>query len=88
MVIDVPFVAIEDNESQQNSDRPDGDTENLKPGDSCIYKKGGQYHTVIRVDGDWVVIQDYYKESRPFAVPVSDIKPNTPGPERGKKKKA
>ncbi|MFM6900184.1 MAG: hypothetical protein ACKPKF_23995, partial [Microcystis panniformis] len=73
-------------ESPQDSDRPVDDTENLKPGDYCFYKKGGQCHNVVRVDGDWAMIQDYYKENDPFPVSLSDIKPDTPGPERGKKK--
>jgi len=75
-------------ESPQDSDRSLDDAESLKSGDDCIYTKGGHYHTVIRVDGDWALIQDFYEESRPFAVPLLDLKPGTPGPERGKKKKA
>ena len=66
----------------------DQDTDSLKPGGECIYKKNGRPHWVISVDGDLITIQDWHEENPPFTVPLDEVKPDTPGPNRGKKKKA
>ena len=66
----------------------DQDTDSLKPGGECVYKKGGGYHEVISVDGDRVTIQDWHKENPSFTVAIDEVVPRTPGPERMKKKKA
>ncbi|MBD2118159.1 DUF3987 domain-containing protein [Microcystis wesenbergii] len=75
-------------ESPQDSDRPVGDTDNLKPGGECIYKKNGRAHGVISVDGDQITIQDWYEENPPFTVAIDEVLLDTPGLIRQKKKKA
>jgi hypothetical protein len=66
----------------------DGDTDNLKPGGECIYKKNGHAHWVIGIKGDEIKIQDWYGENPPFTVALDEVTPDTPGPKREKKKKA
>jgi hypothetical protein len=66
----------------------DQDTDSLKPGGECIYKKNGRPHWVISIEGDQITIQDWYKENPPFTVPLCEVVPRTPGPERKTKKKA
>ena len=73
-------------ESPHDSDRPDGDTQNLKPDDYCFYK--GRCHTVISVNGVSITIKDYLREDDPFTVALDEVTPDTPGPKREKKKKA
>ena len=58
------------------------DTDSLEPGGDCIYRKGGQPHKVISVDGDLITIQDWHEENPPFAVAIDEVVPRTPGPER------
>jgi hypothetical protein len=66
----------------------DGDTDKLKPGGECIYKKNGHAHWVIGIKGDEIKIQDWYGENPPFTVALDEVIPDTPGPKREKKKKA
>jgi CRISPR-associated protein Cmr3 len=66
----------------------DGDTDKLKPGGECIYKKNGHAHWVIGIKGDEIKIQDWYGENPPFTVSLDEVTPDTPGPKREKKKKA
>ncbi|MFN8777514.1 MAG: hypothetical protein ACK5XV_12190, partial [Flavobacteriales bacterium] len=66
----------------------DQDTDSLKPGGECIYKKNGRPHWVISIEGDQITIQDWYKENPPFTVAIDEVTLDTPGPKRGKKKKA
>jgi hypothetical protein len=77
-------------ESPQDSDRPVGDTDNLKPDDYCFFK--GRCHTVISVDGDKITVKDWYEKDNPsclpFTVSLDEVTPDTPGPKREKKKKA
>ena len=81
-----PLSHLSPQDDETDSDRPDGDTRNLKPDDYCFYK--GRCHTVISVDGDKITIKDYLREDDPFTVSLTDIQPDTPGPNRQKKKKA
>lgn len=81
-----PLSPLSPQDDETDSDRPDGDTRNLKPDDYCFYK--GRCHTVISVDGDKITIKDYLREDDPFTVSLTDIQPDTPGPNRQKKKKA
>jgi hypothetical protein len=77
-------------ESPQDSDRPVGDTDNLKPDDYCFFK--GRCHTVISVDGDKITVKDWYEKDNPsclpFTVSIDEVVIDTPGPKREKKKKA
>jgi CRISPR-associated protein Cmr3 len=66
----------------------DEDTDKLKPGGECIYKKNGHAHWVIGIKGDEIKIQDWYGENPPFTVALDEVIPDTPGPKREKKKKA
>jgi hypothetical protein len=66
----------------------DGDTDKLKPGGECIYKKNGHAHWVIGIKGDEINLQDWYGENPPFTVALDEVIPDTPGPKREKKKKA
>jgi hypothetical protein len=85
-----PLVTLVTLESPQDgetdSDRPGGDTDNLKPDDYCFYK--GRCHTVISVNGVSITIKDYLREDDPFTVALDEVTPDTPGPKREKKKKA
>jgi CRISPR-associated protein Cmr3 len=87
-----PLVTLVTLESPQDgetdSDRPVGDTQNLKPGGECIYKKNGRAHGVISIDGDLITIQDWYEENPPFTVAIDEVVLDTPGLIRQKKKKA
>jgi hypothetical protein len=68
----------------------DEDTDKLKPGDDCFFK--GRCHTVISVDDDKITVKDWYEKDNPnclpFTVALDEVIPDTPGPKRGKKKKA
>ncbi len=83
-----PLSPLSPQNPETDSDRPVGDTQNLKPGGECIYKKNGRAHGVISVDGDLITIQDWYGENPPFTVAIDEVTLDTPGPKRGKKKKA
>ncbi|MCA2653032.1 DUF3987 domain-containing protein, partial [Microcystis sp. M061S2] len=83
-----PLSPLSPQNPETDSDRPVGDTQNLKPGGECIYKKNGRAHGVISVDGDLITIQDWYRENPPFTVAIDEVTLDTPGPKRGKKKKA
>ena len=81
-----PLSPLSPQNPETDSDRPDGDTQNLKPDDYCFYK--GRCHTVISVNGVSITIKDYLREDDPFTVALDEVTPDTPGPKREKKKKA
>ena len=84
------FIKVDDPESSESTlvNRVNLDTDSLKPGGECFYRKGGQPHNVISIKGDQVTIQDWHEENPPFAVAIDEVVPRTPGPERKAKKKA
>jgi hypothetical protein len=81
-----PLSPLSPQDGKTDSDHPD--TDSLKPGGECVYKKGGGYHWVISIDGDLITIQDWHKENPSFTVAIDEVVPRTPGPERKKKEKA
>jgi hypothetical protein len=81
-----PLSPLSPQDGETDSDHPD--TDSLKPGGECFYRKGGQPHNVISIKGDQVTIQDWYKENPPFTVSLDEVTLDTPGPNRKKKKKA
>ena len=81
-----PLSPLSPQNPETDSDRPE--TDNLKPGGECIYKKNGRAHWVISVDGDLITIQDWYEENPPFTVAIDEVLLDTPGLIRQKKKKA
>jgi hypothetical protein len=64
------------------------DGETLKPGDDCVLKRNGSAYIIINVDGDSVMVQDWYEESPAFIVSLSDIARPVGRAMREKKKKA
>ena len=83
-----PLSPLSPQNPETDSDRPG--TNNLKPGDYCFFK--GRCHTVISVDGDKITVKDWYEKDNPsclpFTVSLDEVTLDTPGPKRGKKKKA
>ena len=84
------FIKVDDPENTQSTlvNLVNLDSDSLKPGGECFYRKGGQPHNVISIEGDLITIQDWHKEDPSFTVAIDEVTLDTPGPKRKKKEKA